>query len=349
MIKIFEHEMKNTKAKVGHIQLASPQTLNALGLNDFNDIFQALQTWKEDESIQWVWVDSLSEKAFSAGGDVKSLALKKDDKDYSSFCKNFFQKEYKTDNLIRNYSKPIVSWCHGITMGGGLGLINGARHRVATEKTIMAMPEITIGLFPDVGATYFYGQLENELGLFLALTGARLPASWACELSFFDHQIPHTQKSNVFQDLLNMKDPAQISEILEFYQKQKGTEDQRTVPFDRKQCEELVQGQSLSEIHQNFLDIKSGNDFLQKRIETYKRGCRLSDRVIERQFKNQDVLTPEGAYLKEWGLAVKMTGQKDFQEGVRSLLIDKDQNPQWEYSHFEEVPEEVIQEIFEPA
>ena len=165
---------------IGYIQLNSPKTLNALSLEMITCIYSKLLSWQNDQNIVAVFIEGAGDKAFCAGGDVVSLyhdlAYDSPDEQNTNSAQNYFTQEYQLDFLIQQYKKPIITWGNGIVMGGGVGLMVGASHRIVTENTKLAMPEVTIGLFPDVCGSYFLNKMPNNLGLFVGLTGAMLNA-----------------------------------------------------------------------------------------------------------------------------------------------------------------------------
>ena len=167
-------EEDSGRFKVGYVALNNPRALNALDLGMLRLMEDKLLEWRQDEDLACVVLYAESEKAFCAGGDVKSLVMALQRDGTIAAARDYFTTEYFVDYLIHVYPKPILCWADGITMGGGIGIMNGAAYRVVTERTVMAMPEIAIGLFPDVGGTYFLNRLPAGLGLFLGLTSARI-------------------------------------------------------------------------------------------------------------------------------------------------------------------------------
>ena len=183
---------------IGHIWLNSPKTLNALSIEMIISMTEKLEVWEEDSSVKAVIMLSTSDRAFCAGGDVVSL--------YNAMVENknageFFKYEYFLDQYIHNYKKPIIALADGIVMGGGIGIMNGASHRIVTERSMLAMPEITIGLFPDVGGSYFLNKMPGNVGKFLALTGARLNGADAKFVSMADYFIS-SELISVLKDAL---------------------------------------------------------------------------------------------------------------------------------------------------
>ncbi len=172
--------------------LDNSASLNALTHDMIVLLKQQLEQWHQDERVVCVVLDGAGEKAFCAGGDVRAMhtMMKTQSADVAkAYCEQFFSVEYECDYLIHSYCKPIIGWGNGIVMGGGMGLFMGTSHKVVTPTSRLAMPEISIGLFPDVGATYFLNQLEDRLGLFLGLTGVMFNATDAMDIHMADHLV----------------------------------------------------------------------------------------------------------------------------------------------------------------
>ena len=197
-------ELPAASGKIGRITLSVAATLNSLTLEMVELLQSTLDRWRDDADIAAVFIEGGGEKAFCAGGDVQALhqsavATPGGPCDYAE---RFFAREYRMNYTLHTYAKPLICWGHGIVMGGGLGVMAGCSHRVVTEKTRIAMPEVTIALFPDVGGTWFLNHMPGSSGLFLALTGASINAADAIFTGIADRFISSTYKSAVLQGLL---------------------------------------------------------------------------------------------------------------------------------------------------
>ena len=192
-------ELPAASGRVGRVTLNVAATLNSLTL-EMVDLLQAkLDQWRGDEKIAAIFIDGAGEKAFCAGGDVQALhesavATPGGPCDYAEA---FFTREYRMNYTLHTYPKPIICWGHGIVMGGGLGVMVGCSHRVVTEKTRIAMPEVTIALFPDVGGSWFLNHMPGKTGQFLALTGASINAADAIYTGLADRFISSEHRSAV--------------------------------------------------------------------------------------------------------------------------------------------------------
>src|ERR1051325_10406052 len=190
---------------IGLIELNNTRALNALTLEMFQAIEEQLLAWQAESDVACVIFHADSEKAFCAGGDVKNLVSELRTSGGLECPAEFFTVEYFVDYLIHRYSKPVLCWADGISMGGGIGLMNGASSRVVTERTVMAMPEMSIGLYPDVGGTYFLNRLPEGLGLFLGLTSARFNGTDAVAIGMADLELRSDKKATVIAGLKDLR------------------------------------------------------------------------------------------------------------------------------------------------
>ena len=200
---LFE-EIDSKAGKVGRITLNVEPTLNSLTL-EMVDLLQArLDGWREDDSIGAVFIDGAGEKAFCAGGDVQALHASAVETPGGpcEYGEAFFTREYRMNYTLHTWPKPLVCWGHGIVMGGGLGVMAGCSHRIVTEKTRIAMPEVTIALFPDVGGSWFLNHMPGKSGLFLALTGASINAADAIYTGIADRFVSSEHKQAVLDALV---------------------------------------------------------------------------------------------------------------------------------------------------
>jgi enoyl-CoA hydratase/carnithine racemase len=207
---LFEDLVAGNGARIGVTRLNAERSLNALSLEMIDLLAQRLAFWAADPGIAIVVLEGTGDKAFSAGADLHIMHATmiahhaSPERDYiraNPYAAAFFGREYRLDYLIHTYPKPVLCWGHGIVMGGGVGLMSGASHRVLTHESRVAMPEITIGLFPDVGGSWLLERMPGATGLFLALTGARLQASDALFVKLADYCIGQSNKATVFERL----------------------------------------------------------------------------------------------------------------------------------------------------
>ncbi|MFQ3198587.1 MAG: enoyl-CoA hydratase/carnithine racemase, partial [Paraglaciecola sp.] len=202
---IFLERKTSSGKKIGHASLNRPAALNALNLDMIQLLMAQLVAWQKDPDISVVILDGSGEKAFCAGGDVVAMhtAMAENPGATPVALQAFFTQEYQLDHLIHTYSKPIVVWANGLVMGGGLGLLSGASHRIVTNSSRLAMPEISIGLYPDVGGSWFLNNMPPGCGLFLGLTGASINATDALYVNLADYYVNDGGKEQWLNQLEN--------------------------------------------------------------------------------------------------------------------------------------------------
>ena len=205
---LFKEHKKSDSTFLLEIQLNNPSKLNALNLEMIQNLNREIKSWKDREELSAVFIHSAGERAFCAGGDVawlysKIKASREKGLDPALSSKDFFHTEYETDYILSQFPKPVVLWGHGIVMGGGMGLFMSASHPIATESSLFAMPEVSIGFFPDVGASYFLTRVSNRLGLYLALTACRFKSRTAQFLNLAPWFFENKDKQTVFDFLKN--------------------------------------------------------------------------------------------------------------------------------------------------
>jgi enoyl-CoA hydratase/carnithine racemase len=337
---------------LGIITLDNSRALNALDLEMLRAIAAQLLEWRDQNSIACVVLHAESEKAFSAGGDVKALiaALKSDGATH--VASDYFTTEYFADYLIHVYPKPILCWTDGIVMGGGIGIMNGARYRVVTERSILAMPEISIGLYPDVGGTYFLNRAPIGIGLFLALTGARFNGPDAVAIGMADGLIPSQQKHQILTGLgrLDWTADAQHNKQVLCGYLSSAADPQAAHKSDvlRRQIElkSLVLKPSIEEIDGALRAWDGADEWIRQAIQGYVAGSPTSAKTIFEQLKRGKDLSLKEAFLREWDMSLNFCVRSDFYEGVRARLIDKDQTPRWDPRILAEVTDAQVERFF---
>lgn len=337
---LFEMIACESGKQVGMATLNRPKTLNGLSLEMTRLLDQKLQSWVTDPSVAAVILRGAGEKAFCAGGDLHSLYHQmlthqgKPAREHQYAC-DFFAEEYALDYLIHTYPKPILVWGDGIVMGGGMGLMAGASHRVVTERSRLAMPEISIGLFPDVGGSWLLAKAPGRSGVFLGLTGAQLGASDAMLAGMADHALP----SDGFDKLIDqLKGSAWSADYSDF---QRLTDilaamsltDLPVGPL--RQHFDLIQrtceGYELESIAKNIEALAGHEDpWLARAAKTYQAGCPATARLTWILWRCARQLSLADVFRMEWGVAIECIARGTFQEGIRAVLIDKDRSPKWD-------------------
>ncbi|XP_018411577.1 PREDICTED: 3-hydroxyisobutyryl-CoA hydrolase, mitochondrial [Nanorana parkeri] len=330
----------------GVITMNRPKALNALNLNMARNIYQQLKLWEEDPDTFLVIIKGSGGKAFCAGGDI--IAVTNAGKSGDRFAQDFFREEYTLNNAIGTYKKPYVAIIDGITMGGGVGLSVHGHFRVASEKTLFAMPETAIGLFPDVGGGYFLPRLPGKLGLYIALTGYRLRGRDVQKAGIATHFVESEKISSLEKDLTSLKRPSKqnVAEVLDTYQAKStaGEEKPFILAEHLEKINSLFAANSVEEIFENLK--KDGSPFAQQQLQTLSKMSPTSLKMTFKQLKNGSSLTLQEVLTMEYRLSQACMRGHDFYEGVRAVLIDKDQNPKWKPERLEDVTNEYLGSCF---
>ncbi|TNC89592.1 MAG: enoyl-CoA hydratase [Alcanivorax sp.] len=342
--------------KIGIATLNVEKKLNSLTQQMVMLLTDQLIQWEQDDSIVCIWLQGAGEKAFCAGGDVRCLRDRIAEVGPQAalpYVQSFFENEYRLDYLIHCYSKPIICWGHGIVMGGGIGLMSGASYRVVTETSRLAMPEITIGLYPDVGGTWFLNHAPGRTGLFLGLTGANFNAADAMFVGMADRFIPSMKKQSVLDGLQKQAwtDCTRENEVLV------GTVLRSCEVLDLmpagnvRQHYDVIQAvtdaDSAAGVAANILAIDSDEKWLQKAAATLKSGCPSTAHLVFEQLRRGKKLSLPEVFQMELVMSLQCALHPDFPEGVRALLVDKDGAPQWQHQSVAEVSPQWVEEHFQ--
>lgn len=342
--------------KIGVATLNSEKSLNALSLPMVESLLPKLQSWQADPSISLVILDGSGDKAFCAGGDIRDLYKAMLDKpgEYAPYVEEFFTKEYTLDYLIHTFGKPVLVWGNGIVMGGGLGLMAGASHKVVTATSRIAMPEMAIGLYPDVGASWFLNRMPPGCGLFLGLTGASINAADAKFIGLADHFVLHERKAALIDKLktINWGDTIalnhqKLSDALRSEEDQCRT--QMPLSQIRPHQSEIEALAGLTELETVIAAINAmqGEDkWLLKAKDSLAYGSPITAHIVFELLKLGQSKILADSFRLELGLSVQCGKLGEFTEGVRALLMDKDLQPKWQYKTVADVPQAVIAELF---
>jgi len=340
----------------GRATLNKPSSLNSLSIDMIDLLDAQLKTWAQQPDIVGVVLDAAGDKAFCAGGDVVSLhhACKRVGPGQTPpEAATFFEHEYRLDYRIHTYPKPVLCWAHGIVMGGGVGLMVGASHRVISPNARIAMPEIHIGLYPDVGASWFLHRLPNRTGLFMGLTGAIVNAGDALAGQLADHVVAHECHVDVLAAIGKTEWTSEYqanSDLLNhLLGKFSTTAPAGLLEQHAHTIEPIVQAGSLGEISKGLQALATHCDpWLARAGQSFVHGSPTSAVLT---FKLQEQLASASladVLRLEYQAALGCCAHPDFAEGVRALLVDKDKSPKWQPGCMNEVTAEMIEKILMP-
>lgn len=342
---------------VGYAQLNAEKSLNALSLNMIRLLDRQLREWAADPKVVCVVLHGAGEKAFCAGGDVRSLyhAMK----EYQGAPPNpsgvtFFSEEYRLDYLLHRYPKPLLVWGTGIVLGGGLGLMAGASHRVVTETSRVGMPEITIGLFPDVGASWFLSRMPRRAGLFLALTGAHINGHDALVGGLADYFLRSNDRDAVFAQLGHVawtgdagSDRQALSSMLqESSQAAHALLPASNLTRHAELIESLCGGSSLNQVVASIIAYAGDDACLKRAASTLSAGSPTTAALSWELQRRAQTLSLADTFRMELTVAVQCCAHPDLAEGVRALLIDKDNAPRWTPRTLDEITPAWLDEHF---
>ncbi len=326
----------------GFISLNRPSALHALTLPMVHLITEALKAWRNDDAVKCIVIDHDSGRGFCAGGDIAFLRDSAIN-DNGESGRKFFHDEYQLNHLLFTYPKPVVAFIDGITMGGGVGISQPARFRVATENTKFAMPETGIGLFPDVGGGWYLSRLEGRVGQFLALTGSHVAGPGCLALGLATHYLPSSALDEAKARIAS-EDVERIDGIL-------GTLSVK--PPESKIIETLFQ------INKHFASDKfedilaslenDESEWAMKELATLRSKSPQTCKVALRQLSESAAMSDFADNMAmEYRVASRVIVRPDFAEGVRAVIIDKDNAPKWDPATPEGVTDDLIDAIFAP-
>jgi enoyl-CoA hydratase/carnithine racemase len=268
---------------------------------------------------------------------------------------HFFAAEYRLDFKLHTYPKPLICWGHGYVLGGGMGLLQGASIRIVTPSTRLAMPEISIGLYPDVGASWFLSRLPGKLGLFLGLTGAHMNGRDAIDLDLADRFLLDEQQEELIQGLLQLnwqeQTPMQLNSLLKALQQEAVAQmpEAQWLPR-RQQIDELLDVSDVSCAWKAISLQRDSTDLLLSRAaKTMSEGSPLTAHLVWEQIDRARHLSLAQVFQMEYTLSLNCCRHPEFSEGVRARLIDKDQKPHWHWPDINNVPDAVVDAHFQKA
>ena len=328
----------------GRLRLNRPKALHSLNRQMVRDMSSALLEWRSDPDVRIILIDHAEGRGFCAGGDVVTIANDVDGHDAAA--RAFFFDEYRLNHLEYTYPKPGVAFMDGVTMGGGVGIACPCRFRVATERTMLAMPETAIGIFPDVGGGRYLSRLRGRLAQFLALTGARLDGAECFRLRLATHYLPSARLEEAKERI--MAQPFRVEAILDELSEVDVPE--ARILDNLAKIDRYFASDRLEEIL-DALDAAAadGDEWAAKEAQTIRdkspMACKVTLKLlVESPYQLHFV----DEMRMEYGIMVRLIHHPDFREGVRALLIDKDNKPNWHPTRPEVISDAEVEAFFEP-
>ncbi|MDH0893895.1 MULTISPECIES: enoyl-CoA hydratase/isomerase family protein [unclassified Pseudomonas] len=343
--------------RIGIASLDAEKSLNALTLPMIEALDAKLRQWAEDEHIACVLLRGNGPKAFCAGGDVVQLVqqCREHPGEVPPLARRFFADEYRLDHRIHTYSKPLLCWAHGHVLGGGMGLMQGAAIRIVTPSSRLGMPEINIGLYPDVGGSWFLARLPGRLGLFLGLTAAGINARDALDLDLADRFLREDQQESLIEGLVQMnwrhQAPEQLSSLLRALEQEARPDlpEAQWLPR-RERLDALLDLADLPAAWHALTALQHDADpLLARAAKTLAAGCPLTAHLVWEQIRRARHLSLAEVFRMEYAMSLNCCRHPEFPEGVRARLIDKDQAPKWHWPDPAAIPPAVIEAHFTPA
>jgi enoyl-CoA hydratase len=325
---------------VGRLRLNRPRPIHALTLDMCRRMTAALDQWKDYPTVELVLLDHAQGRGFCAGGDVRAVA--ESGRGDGVYARAFFYDEYQLNHLMFTYPKPIVAMMDGITMGGGAGIADPAKYRVVTERTVYAMPETGIGLFPDVGGGWYLSRLPGRVGVFLGLTGARLDGAECLALGIATHYLQSDAIEDVKAAIIER--PEEVESILA---KASVTPPPARILDNLQRIDRLFASDRLEDILARL--EADGSEWAAKERATLAskspQAMKVTLRLIAEAHGRKDFAEE---MAQEYAIVSRVSRRHDFIEGIRALLVDKDNNPRWDPPSAEGVSDRVIDELMAP-
>lgn len=326
--------------RVGRIRLDRPKALHALTLGMCETMLAAVEAWRTDDAVEMVVLDHAEGRGFCAGGDIRMLSAS--GAGDGAEARAFFHAEYRLNHRLFTYAKPIVAAMDGVVMGGGVGIGLPCRYRIATENTRFAMPETAIGLFPDVGGGWYLSRLPHRIGQYLALTGARIAGADCLALGLATHFVPASRLDELKTALTER--PGEVESILA---ERAGEAGPAALIEHATTIERLFASDRLEDVIAAL--EHDGSGFPQDTLATLRTRSPQAMKVSLKLLADGAAMaTFEDEMRQEYAVATRVVQRPDFAEGVRTVIVDKDNAPHWNPARPEDVSDNLIDRIFAP-
>ncbi|WP_201536220.1 enoyl-CoA hydratase/isomerase family protein [Psychrobacter immobilis] len=353
---LFDTELTDCGHLIGIMTLNMPKSLNALSVEMCQLLSKQLEQWQANDQVVALVLKGAGDKAFCAGGDIRKLydSMSTSAPIPNPYATEFFGNEYNLYRQMHFYTKPLILWGDGIIMGGGMGLMAGCSHRLVTERTRFAMPEVTIGLFPDASGSWFLQRMPAKIGLFLGLTGTMCNGSDALLVNLAEYAVASSDydaiiqrlKQSGWQGAADNTDKCHNNSAHSIVSRALAAQPVTDLPDSKlatywRPIQQLMNNGGLGDIDALLqsdealaqLDTDFAQDsWTQRAVATYRHGCPTTAALTYALYHKVTDLSIEQVLYLETNVAVHCAANPDFKEGVRALLIDKDRSPQWSRS-----------------
>jgi len=327
----------------GVIRLNRPKAINAVTLEMFRDIEKALDEFETDPAVGLILLEGAGERGLCAGGDIR--ALYENSKVNGDLGKILWREEYILNARIAKFAKPYVAFMDGIVMGGGVGLSAHSRHRVVTEKTKLAMPEVGLGFFPDVGGTFLLSRSPGEIGTYFGLTGQTMNGPDAIYARFADAVVPSGKLAALRDALINLRAGVNSTDVQAAIDAFATGENSGPVAATQAQIDRWFAYDRMQDIVAALQ--RDGSELAQATLKTLSekspRGMVVTLKLLRLARRSSSL---EECLVREYRAALEVFRSDDFREGVRAAVIDKDRNPRWSPSRIEDVTPEMLAPYF---
>jgi enoyl-CoA hydratase len=333
------------EGSAGIIRLNRPAALNAVTLGMVRGISRALDVFEDDSAIATVLLEGAGERGLCAGGDIRSLY--DNARIGSDFGAVFWREEYVLDARIASFAKPFIAYMDGLVMGGGIGLAGHAAHRIVTDRTRLAMPEVSLGFFPDVGGTWILSRAPGEVGTYYGLTGNMMNGAEAVYTGFADHLIRAGDWPALRAQLTQLPPTADAADVNRVIGQVSVTGEAAPVAAQRDLIDRAFSRDGVEEIVAALLD--DGSEFARKTLsvinEKSPRGLKLTLKMLR---LGRSSASLKECLVREYRAALGVYASADFVEGIRAAIIDKDRDPKWSPPRIEDVTPQMIESYLEP-
>ena len=361
---IFEELQTLGGQRLGIVSLNTEKTINPLSLAMIDLLTGQLKAWQSDDAIPMVILQVAGEKTSSEEEEIQDLyeSMVRHSGGPNDYAEAFFESEYRLNYLLRTYQKPVICWAHGIVTGGGLGIMAACSHRLGTEGTILVMPEINMGHFPDAGASWFLARMEPHLAWFMSLTACQINARDALKAGLVDYLISWDKKAAITEALLaenwhqgdKINTPDHIGKLEKIIARfQTRANDFLPGPMECNQdiilrlYEKSIDADNfVTEFRDVFAQTTLADQWLERAFRNFLGGCPTTAYIVKELLERSSGLTFKETLMMELVIAVQCSRHPDFTEGIRALFIDKDHQPAWQFGDIQNVPGEWVAEHF---